>query len=76
MFIGEALNIIPFLILRARAKSNGTHKEGKKKFNLFWLWLPALCDLTGTSVMYLGLGVRRFDAIGSCQEDGGASGTS
>lgn len=56
MFIGEASNLIPFLILRYRAKAAGTHKEGKP-FNLLWLWLPALCDLTGTSVMYLGLSV-------------------
>lgn len=59
MFIGEMTNLIPFYILRSRAGAEATAKADaeKKPFNLLWLWLPALCDLTATSTMYVGLGL-------------------
>lgn len=50
MFIGEMANLLPYFFLKARAGSTikpPTDKDGKP-FNLMWLWLPALCDMTAT----------------------------
>lgn len=56
MFLGELSNLIPFFIMRYRQRTAGKEVEGtKKKFNLMLLAIPALCDMTATSTMYVGL---------------------
>jgi hypothetical protein len=57
MFIGEFLCLIAFYVLYWRAKRNNTPFETAKPFNPLIFWLPALCDMTATSTMYLGLGL-------------------
>lgn len=57
MFLGETLCLATFYLLRWRATSKGQKVEGGKKFSPFIFLLPALCDMTATSTMYLGLGL-------------------
>lgn len=53
MFIGEFMCLIAFRILIC---SNGSEKVDKAKpFNPIIFLLPALCDMTATSMMYIGL---------------------
>jgi uncharacterized membrane protein len=56
MFLGEFLCLLVFraLILRAQMKNEEPPKSSKP-FNRFILLLPALCDMTATSLMYTGL---------------------
>lgn len=62
MFLGEILCLIAFKLLYYifRNKGNGledTHTltKGNRQFNPFILMIPAMCDMVGTSVMYIGL---------------------
>jgi drug/metabolite transporter (DMT)-like permease len=55
MFLGEFMCLIVFHILLLRSKSTGKEMELAKPFNRFVLLLPALCDMTATSLMYVGL---------------------
>lgn len=56
MFFGEMANLLVFYVLKARGVDTGSEltKSGKP-FNTWLLALPALCDMTATSTMYLGL---------------------
>ena len=69
MFLGEMSNLIPFFILQWRSGASAQAKA-KKPFNLMWLAIPAMCDLTATSTMYLGLGLTDASVFqmlrGSC----------
>ena len=57
MFIGEALCFVTFKIwffyIRFQKKDMATF--GDQKFNPFIWAIPAMCDLCGTSIMYVGL---------------------
>jgi drug/metabolite transporter (DMT)-like permease len=55
MFLGESLCLIVFFASRARAKATGAKFDEAKAFSPLILLLPALCDMTGTSLMYVGL---------------------
>lgn len=55
MFLGEFLCLIAFHALIFRAKIKGEEVVLAKPFNRFVLLLPALCDMTATSLMYVGL---------------------
>jgi len=55
MFLGEFLCLIAFHLFICRAKAQGTEVARAKPFNRFVLLLPALCDMTATSLMYVGL---------------------
>ena len=55
MFMGESLCLLAFLALRARAKSTGAKFDEARAFSPLILLVPALCDMTGTSLMYVGL---------------------
>jgi hypothetical protein len=55
MFIGEMLCLVTFYLLVWRAKRTGQEIDRGKPFNPFIFLLPACCDMTATSLMYLGL---------------------
>jgi len=55
MFIGELLCLFAFRILVWRANYKGEKIARAKPFNPLIFVLPALCDMTATSTMYLGL---------------------
>ncbi len=55
MFVGELLCLFVFFILRCRARATGAKFQEAKPFSPFLFILPALCDMTATSFMYLGL---------------------
>ena len=55
MFIGEFLCLIVFYASKLRSQATGTKIESAKPFNFMIFLLPALCDMTGTSLMYVGL---------------------
>jgi len=57
MFLGEASCLLAYYVLRARARGKGEpFAEGKPHSKLIFA-LPALCDMTATSLMYVGLGL-------------------
>ncbi len=67
MFVGELLCLFAFFILRwrAHATNDKTFKEAKP-YNPIIFLLPALCDMTATSLMYLGLSLTdASSALGS-----------
>jgi len=55
MFIGELLCLLVFYALVLRARVTGTKMARAKPFNPFLFVVPALCDMTATSCMYVGL---------------------
>ena len=55
MFIGELLCLLVFYVLVLRARMTGTKLARAKPFNPFLFVVPALCDMTATSCMYVGL---------------------
>jgi drug/metabolite transporter (DMT)-like permease len=61
MFIGEYFCMIAFVLLKwyysGRKDDAGEEivVDTAKPFNPLIFWLPACCDMTGTSLMYLGL---------------------
>jgi len=55
MFFGEFLCLLVFLGSRARAKATGADFAEAKPHSAFIFLLPALCDMTATSLMYVGL---------------------
>jgi drug/metabolite transporter (DMT)-like permease len=55
MFVGELLCLFAFYILRCRARATGTKFDEAKPFNPFLFVIPAICDMSATSFMYLGL---------------------
>jgi uncharacterized membrane protein len=55
MFVGEGLCLLVFNILRLRAKSKGEKFAEAKPHSKLIFALPALCDMTATSLMYVGL---------------------
>jgi len=55
MFVGEFLCLLVFYALVWRAARSGTKMERAKPFNPIIFLLPALCDMTATSAMYVGL---------------------
>jgi hypothetical protein len=54
MFLGETLCIVAFYASLGYSKLRKESIE-RSKFNPVIFWLPALCDMTGTSLMYVGL---------------------
>eukprot|EP00998_Keelungia_sp_KM082_P001943 NODE_1234_length_1414_cov_53.941725_g1223_i0.p1 GENE.NODE_1234_length_1414_cov_53.941725_g1223_i0~~NODE_1234_length_1414_cov_53.941725_g1223_i0.p1 ORF type:complete len:417 (-),score=52.35 NODE_1234_length_1414_cov_53.941725_g1223_i0:61-1311(-) len=58
MFFGEFLCLVAFLISQQVRRSQGKPVESAKPgFNPLLFCIPACCDLTGTSLMYIGLGL-------------------
>lgn len=55
MFLGECLCLIVFKILVVRSRTTGKPVDTAKPFPLRIFLLPAMCDMTGTSLMYVGL---------------------
>jgi len=55
MFLGEFLCLLAFHASLLRGRMTGKEVEKAKPFNRFVLLLPALCDMTATSTMYVGL---------------------
>ncbi|KAF5297027.1 hypothetical protein FQA39_LY12241 [Lamprigera yunnana] len=62
MFLGEMLCFVVFKITykvlsRASNGSEDVHEltKGNRNFNQFSLFIPAMCDMTSTSLMYIGL---------------------
>jgi len=57
MFIGETLCLVAFnaLLLWYRGKPEVKKIDTAKPFNRFLLAIPAMCDMSGTSLMYVGL---------------------
>lgn len=62
MFLGELCCLIAFKILYKvySLRSDGTEDvkeltKGNRNFNPFILFIPAMCDMTATSIMYIGL---------------------
>ncbi len=55
MFLGEFLCLIAFNVLRLRAKAKNEPFQTAKPHSPFIFLLPAVCDMTGTSLMYVGL---------------------
>eukprot|EP01138_Halocafeteria_seosinensis_P001551 gb/GECG01001589.1/.p1 GENE.gb/GECG01001589.1/~~gb/GECG01001589.1/.p1 ORF type:complete len:387 (+),score=37.68 gb/GECG01001589.1/:1-1161(+) len=57
MFIGEFLCLFVFRILKWKNANSAKQKEVEalKPFNRVLLLLPACCDMTATSLMYIGL---------------------
>lgn len=57
MFIGEFSCLVAFKVLWFSRKCNGmsTENMGNQNFSPFLLFIPAMCDMTGTSLMYVGL---------------------
>lgn len=62
MFIGEMLCLVAFKVIYYRCKrrqpgSEDDHEltRGNRNFNPFVFVVPALCDMTATSIMYIGL---------------------
>jgi len=55
MFIGEILCLCVFYLLRWRAHRTGQKFDQGKPFNPAIFALPALCDMSATSLMNFGL---------------------
>ena len=55
MFFGEFMCLLVFFASRARAKATGAAFEEAKPHSAFIFLVPALCDMTATSLMYVGL---------------------
>lgn len=62
MFAGETLCLMVFKILYYIYSRRGDGSEdengltkGNREFSVFKLFIPAMCDMTGTSIMYIGL---------------------
>lgn len=57
MFLGEFFCLIVFhiTVCANRRKPNSDESKIRRKFNPFLFLLPALCDMTATSTMYIGL---------------------
>lgn len=59
MFIGEFTCMIAFYIVREITRARGVDSTvapaHHKKFPPYIFWIPALCDMLGTSTMYVGL---------------------
>lgn len=62
MFFGEMLCLLTFkaLYYHYRRKRDGSEDvnqfvKGNRNFNPFILFIPAMCDMIGTSIMYVGL---------------------
>lgn len=60
MFLGEMLCLLAFRAMlyyyRERDEENLPESiKGNRQFNPLIFWPPALCDMTGTSLMYIGL---------------------
>jgi len=56
MFIGETLCILAFLVVLRRERGHvSAEDEKRKKFPIYTFALPAMCDMTATTLMYIGL---------------------
>lgn len=57
MFFGESLCMIAFLLVvfRARKTTPDINAEKKQKFPIWTFAVPAMCDMTATTLMYIGL---------------------
>lgn len=60
MFLGEILCLVTFKIMYFIYSKQGVENEkaltkGNRNFNPFILFIPAMCDMTATSIMYVGL---------------------
>lgn len=62
MFLGEILCLVTFKVLyymfsKRNDGSENVHEltKGNRDFNPFLLFFPAMCDMTATSIMYIGL---------------------
>lgn len=55
MFLGELLCLFAFRFLVFRSRMTGKPVQRAKPHSRLIFWLPAFCDMTGTSLMYVGL---------------------
>jgi len=55
MFIGEFFCMIAFYALVLHARYTGKKMDRAKPFNPLIFVIPAVCDMTATSIMYIGL---------------------
>lgn len=55
MFLGEFSCLAAFYLLRCRAGQSDSSVDPQQSFNAFLFLPPALCDMTGTSLMYVAL---------------------
>ena len=55
MFVGEFTCLIAFYIVKCVKKNSEGKKSSAKPFSPFIFILPSLCDMTATSMMYIGL---------------------
>lgn len=55
MFLGEFSCLAAFYLLKCRARrQSDSSVEPQQPFNALLFLPPALCDMTGTSIMYVG----------------------
>jgi len=61
MFLGETLCLIAFVILNRRERSTASYLDPKAggsqpaKFPIWLFLIPSMCDMTGSTLMYIGL---------------------
>ncbi|CAH1963878.1 unnamed protein product [Acanthoscelides obtectus] len=70
MFLGEMSCLLAFKILYKiySMRSDGTEDvheltKGNRNFNPFILFIPAMCDMTATSIMYIGLNLTNASSF-------------
>lgn len=66
MFLGEFSCLVAFLISYWtvwRNKHDDVEVVQNTKYNVFLLWPAALCDMTGTSLMYVGLNMTNASSF-------------
>ena len=63
MFIGEASCLIVFEIVYYYHKlvKKNVSQFGAQKFSCFVFMIPAICDVLGTSTLYVGLSIQLSD---------------
>lgn len=61
MFIGEMMCLLTFKLLYFYYKKKDNSQDdrslvkGNRNFNVFIFFIPAMCDMVATSIMYIGL---------------------
>jgi len=59
MFLGETLCLLAFIFVTRREKNhpavNGDVKPVQSKFPIWLFLIPSMCDMTGSTLMYIGL---------------------
>ncbi|XP_060532891.1 solute carrier family 35 member F6-like [Cylas formicarius] len=70
MFLGEIMCLVMFKVMYRiySLRADGTEDvheltKGNRNFNRFILFIPAMCDMTATSVMYIGLNLTYLSSF-------------